>query len=156
MAEPSVADLRNMLTVRTEAGQVTTSCISEINTALEKLAISQQESARKTSRMETSLDRVIQANTTLNRSVFDLKLSMERVATRLTSVEITTAKLSSPEDTDRGPIMFRPIEQHQANRNQGIGTEEDHTSSGALVRGEHSEAYDPDGVLSDDDVDIVT
>jgi hypothetical protein len=52
--------------------------------------------------------------------------------------------------------MFRPSGHRQAHRNQGVGTGEDHTSSHALVRGEHSEAYDPDVVLSDDDVDNVT
>ncbi|KAK1601001.1 hypothetical protein QYE76_018341 [Lolium multiflorum] len=145
MTELSVADLRNLLTATAEAnkataeaGQMNASRISEINAALEKLAISQQESAKTASRVETSLDRVIQANTALDRSVADLKLSMERVAARLTSVETVAAKLSSPEHADRNPGMFRPSGHRQAHRNQGVGTGEDHTSSHALHRQETS------------------
>ncbi|KAK1642348.1 hypothetical protein QYE76_060153 [Lolium multiflorum] len=132
MAEVSMADLRNLLAAAAEAnkataeaGQVNAERISEINSSLEKLTLAQQEGMRTASKMEMTLERVISANTALDRSVADLRRSMERVATRLTSVEATAAKLSTYE---------QPSGRRSSHRTQGVGTGEDQTSSRALVK----------------------
>ncbi|KAK1679361.1 hypothetical protein QYE76_040209 [Lolium multiflorum] len=130
MAEVSMVDLRNLLAAAAEAnkataeaGQVNAERISEINSSLEKLTLAQQEGMRTASKMEMTLERVISANTALDRSVADLRRSMERVATRLSSVQATAAKLSTHE---------QPSGRRSSHRTQGVGTGEDQTSSRAL------------------------
>ncbi|KAK1665226.1 hypothetical protein QYE76_053385 [Lolium multiflorum] len=142
MAELSVADLRRLLTATAEAnkataeaGQVNASRISELNVALEQLTRSHQEAARTATRMESTLDQVIQANTALDRSVSDLKQSMELVASRMTSMEKTAATLSTPGHADLCTGSFRPSGHRQQNRHQGVGAGEERTSTRTLVRG---------------------
>lgn len=111
----TVADLRQLLTAMmeankatAEAGQANALRITEINSALDKLALTQKDLVRSASKVESTIDRVIQANIGLDRSVEELKQSMERVATRLTSMETTAAKLSTPESVDRDQGPLRP------------------------------------------------
>ncbi|KAK1630811.1 hypothetical protein QYE76_005126 [Lolium multiflorum] len=131
MAEASMADLHNLLAATAEAkrataeaGQINVERISEINSSLEKLMLAQQEGTRTTSRMGTTLDRVLSTNTALDRSVADLRQSMERVVTRLTSVEAIAAKLSTNE---------QPSGRRSSHRIQGVGTGEDQTSGRTLI-----------------------
>jgi hypothetical protein len=76
--------------------------------------------------METMLDRVISANTALDCSVANLRQSMDRVVTWLTSVEATAAKLS---------MNDLPSGRRSSYRTQGVATGEDQTSSRTLVKG---------------------
>lgn len=80
MAELSVSDLRQLIAatveankVTAEAGQVNAARISDISAALDKLATSQQEIVCNTTKVDSTLDRVIQANAALDRSIVDLK-----------------------------------------------------------------------------------
>jgi hypothetical protein len=76
MAEMTVADLRQLLAATmeankatAEAGQANALRITEINSALDKLALTQQDLVRSAAKVESTIDRVIQANTGLERSV---------------------------------------------------------------------------------------
>jgi methyl-accepting chemotaxis protein len=107
MAELTVANLRQLLaaTVETnkateEAGQANALRITEISSALDKVATSHQELSRSTSKVDATLERVIQANSALDRSVAELKQSMERVAAQITSMESTAPTLSTPGHAD--------------------------------------------------------
>jgi methyl-accepting chemotaxis protein len=136
MAEMTVADLRQLLAATMEANKATAEAwqanalrITEINSALDKLALTQQDLVRSAAKVESTIDRVIQANTGLDRSVEELKQSMERVATRLTSMETAAPKLSTPESVDRDPGLLRPEGHRPQQRFQGTGLGEDLTSS---------------------------
>jgi hypothetical protein len=64
---------------------------------------------RHTTKVDNTLDRVIQANTALDLSVSDLKQSMELVATRLATVEKARTTLSTPGTAELDPGLIFPI-----------------------------------------------
>jgi hypothetical protein len=76
MAELSIVGLHNLLATTVEAnketmeaGQTKVARISEINKALNKLTILHQDLARNTNKVDVMLDRLIYANSTLDRSI---------------------------------------------------------------------------------------
>ncbi|KAK1685027.1 hypothetical protein QYE76_045875 [Lolium multiflorum] len=161
MAELSVADLRQLIAATAEAnkataeaGQANAARISDINAVLDKLALSQQEIVRNTTKVDITLDRVIQANTALDCSVIDLKQSMELVASRLDIMEKARTTLSTPGTIDLDPGSLRPERRRQQHNHQGACTGEDRTSSRALVRGELTDTNPENYVVSDEDDEI--
>ncbi|KAK1580093.1 hypothetical protein QYE76_072040 [Lolium multiflorum] len=145
MAELSVADLRQLIAATAEAnkataeaGQANAARITDINATLDRLALSQQELVRHTTKVDNTLDRVIQANTALDLSVSDLKQSMELVATRLATMEKARTTLSTPGTVELDPGSLRPSGRRSSHQHQGVGTAEVQPSSHTLVRGEHA------------------
>jgi hypothetical protein len=119
MAEMTIADLRQLLaaTVETnkatvEAGQANAPRITKISTALDKLMTSHLELPRSNSKVDTMLGRLIQASLALNRSVEELKQSMERMPMRHTSMETTAPTLSALGHADPCQSMLQP-ERHR-------------------------------------------
>jgi methyl-accepting chemotaxis protein len=115
MAELSVADLRQLIAATAEANKATAEAaqanaarITDINSVLDRLSLSQQEIVRNSAKVDNTLDRVLQANTALDRSVVDLKQSMELVASRLDAIEKTRTTLSTPGTTDLYSGSLRP------------------------------------------------
>ena len=158
MAELSVTELRQLITATAEAskataeaGQVNAARITDITTNLDKLACSQQEILRNTSKVDATLEHVIQANTALDQSVADLKRSMELVAARLDTVEKARTTLSTPGTADLDPETLRPSGRRSSHHHQGVGTVEAQTSSRALVMGETAITTTENFTLSDDD-----
>ena len=139
MVQATIAEIQKLLLdaaankATAEAGQTNAERISEINTALAALSVSQKEISTTTTRVESSLTRVIQANTAMDQSVADLKQSMERVATRLSSMEKFVTTLSTPEHADLCPEKLRPHGHRKQNQHQGVGSGEDRTSGHTLV-----------------------
>lgn len=161
MAELTIADIQQLLVAvaesnraTAEAGQINANRITELHTTLDKLAASQQEVLSTSTCMESTPGRVIQANTALDRSVADLKQSMERVVSRVHIMERTAATLSTPEYADLCPGLLRPDGHRSSNRHQGVSTEEDRTFSHTLVRGEQSGNQELEYQLFDDDIGL--
>ena len=160
MAETTLADLQLLLQATAEAnkataeaGQVNASRITDLHTALDKLTLSQGELTTASKRVETSLDRVIQANTALDRSVAELKQSMDAVATRVSNIEKGAPPPLTPGHADLSPGSLQPQGHRIPLMNQGVNFREDRTSGLTLVRGEQSVTRAHDVILSDDDDD---
>ena len=160
MAELSISDLQRLLQATAEAnkataeaGQLNASRITDLNTALDKLAVSQGELTTASQRVETSLDRVIQANTALDQSVAELKHSMDSVAARISSIEKGVPPSSTPGHADLCTGALRPQGHRRQSTHQGVAFREDQTSGRTLVRGEHSNTNEFDYSLSDDDIE---
>jgi hypothetical protein len=106
---------------------------------------------RHTTKVDNTLDRVIQANTALDLSVSDLKQSMELVATHLAKVEKAQTTLSIPGTVELDPGPLRSSGRCSSHQHQCVGTAEAHPSSHALVRGEHALTTSDHFTLSDVD-----
>jgi hypothetical protein len=106
---------------------------------------------RHTTKVDNTLDRVIQANTALDLSVSDLKQSMELVATRLATVEKARTTLSTPGTVELDPVSLWTSGRRSSHQHQGVGTAEVQPSSHTLVRGEHAITTTDHFTLSDED-----
>ena len=144
MAETSLADLQRLLQATAEAnkataeaGQLNANRITDINAALDKLTVAQGELTAASQRAETTLDRVLKANAALDKSVDELKQSMDNVATRITSIEKGAPPSSTPGHADLCPGTLRPQRHRLQSTLQGVVPRENQTSGRTLVRGEH-------------------